>query len=220
MSDLTPDFNNVWSALINLSQGNGATIMFIGARSQIGTSFCASNFANIAVKRATKGIWLLDLDFFSNAQFENYRAKNNNFSGPFDMCFGARPFWRLVPSNLEIDLRTIIVGMRVNNSKLFISRFRHEKLGKGQNIQIGPSPKFWETLKKNIEITIIDAPSTDTSRAGLAIAQDMDAIVLVVNSNSNVEETEVLRDEIYARGGNIIGIIMVEDNAIKQNEMS
>lgn len=211
MNDLTPDLNNVWLALMNIAKNSGASIMFIGVRAQTGVSFCAREFAQLSQSRATKAVWLLDLDFFANGQLEKFKKDGAKFTGPFDMCFGVRPFWRLNPANHEADIKGAIVGMRIDDSKLFVSRFRRDRLKSGQNIQIGPAAKYWQNLKKHIEITIIDAPPTEASRAGIAIASDVDAIVIVVDSESDFEETAALRDELISRGGNLIGLVVIEE---------
>lgn len=218
MNDLSANLDSVWLALMNIAKGDGASIMFISPNQGAGTSFASQNFAKLSQSRATKAVWLLDLDFFANKQLENFKRSGAKFTGPFDMSFGIRPFWRLLPNSQDVDLRSIIIGMRVDNSKLFISKFRSEKLKSGQNIQIGPAPKYWQNLKEHIELTIIDAPSTDISRAGLVIAQDIDAIVIVVNEQTDFDQTAILRDEIIARGGNIIGLVVVE--SINANKMA
>lgn len=220
MNDLAPDLNNVWLALMNIAQGRGASIMFIGARAGTSVSYCANNFAKLSQSRATKAVWLLDLDFFKNSQLENFKTNGAKLSGPFDMCFGMRPFWRLIPSYQETDLKSVIVGMRIDDSKLFISRFRGEKLKQGQNIQIGPAAKYWQNLKQHIELTIIDAPPVEISRAGIAIAPDIDAIVIVVDESSDFDEIAALRDELTARGGNIIGLVIVEENTQSNKKMA
>ena len=132
------------------------------------------------------------------------------------MTFGRAPFWRATPRMAgAAQGEGAIVGYRVGNTKLFVSKFRRETLSQGQSIQVGPAPEYWRAVKNAIDITVIDAPPIEKSRSGLAICQDMDAVVLVLNANSDGRDAFELRDEILARNGNILGVVMVNGNRTK-----
>jgi hypothetical protein len=211
------DLNNVWAALVSVATHGGASIMFIGTGVGDSVSYCARAFSEIALNRATKPVWLLDLGFFSENQFSHFSKIGANITGPFDMTFGQKPFWRLNPNN-NSNVQELLVGARVGNSNLFISRFRREKMQAGQNVQITSTPDYWKALRQNLEVVVVDAPPLEQSRAGLALVPDMDAVVIVIDSNNTdaVDGIE-LRDEIVARGGNCIGAIVVNNSNIKTN---
>ena len=214
MNDLSQNLQNVWSALAKVSGGNGASIMFIGAKSGDGTSMCARGFAKLCENRATKSVWLLDLDFFADGQFNFFNRGKESWNGPFDMTFGQTPFWRAVPRSTDGNqgFRSI-VGYNLKGTKLYVSRFIKASLKPGQTLQIGPSPAYWAKVCEKIDVTIIDAPALERSRAGLALVSQIDAVVLVIDGeNGDPRDSMVLRDEILSRGGNCIGVVVVNSN--------
>lgn len=213
MDSQVQELNNVWTALQSVAKFGGASVMFLGVGIGDSASFCARNFAQIAQNRANKAVWLLDLDFFNNGQYNEFTKNGANISGPYDMTFGQKPFWRLSPANQNVDLSSLLVAGRIDQSKLFVSRFRRDKLLNNQSIQIGPMPEYWAALRNSIDMVIVDAPSIDISRAGLALISDMDGIVLVIDSvSSDAQDVAALRDEILQRGGNCLGAIMVNNS--------
>ncbi len=214
MNDLSQNLLNVWSALAKVSGGNGASVMFIGAKSGDGASMCARGFAKLCENRATKSVWLLDLDFFSDGQFGYFNRGKDTWNGPFDMTFGQTPFWRAVPRSADGNQGFgAIVGYNLKGTKLYISKFRKEGLRAGQTIQIGPSPEYWAAVNRKVDVTIIDAPALERSRAGLALVSQIDAVVLVIDGdNGDPRDSMNLRDEILSRGGNCLGVIVVNSS--------
>lgn len=210
MRDITGDMQIIWSSLASVAGNKGATVMFIGARAGDGVSSCARAFAKLSSVRSTKSVWLIDLDFYSNGQFNALGGnENGNWSGPFDMSFGKNPFWWTVPRG-KYNGKNALVGYRVGATKLYVSKFRREELEENQVIQIGPAPEFWQTIRENLDITIIDAPPLENSHAGLALVSEMDGVVLVIDAeNTNPKDAIDLKDEVIARGGNCLGIVLV-----------
>lgn len=199
---------------------SGATIMFIGARIGDGTSSCAQSFAKLAATRAERSVWLIDLDFFVDKQFASLGGASGNWQGPFDMAFGKLPFWRAIPRGQSGQGEGALVSYRVGKTKLFVSRFRREALQNGQSIQIGPAPDYWRALRGAIDVTVIDAPALEKSRAGLALCAEMDGVVLVVNSAADPRDAIDLRDEVINRGGRILGVVVVSGRSMPRNKIA
>ncbi|MFN8731749.1 MAG: hypothetical protein ACK5ZD_01145, partial [Hyphomonadaceae bacterium] len=64
-------------------------------------------------------------------------------------------------------------------------------------------------VRRSVDLTIVDAPPLEQSRAGLALAADMDGVILVIDGNkSDVRESIDLRDEVGGRGGRCLGIVV------------
>jgi hypothetical protein len=62
-----------------------------------------------------------------------------------------------------------------------------------------------------VDLTIVDAPALEQSRAGLALVADMDGVVLVIDAeNGDVRDAIEMRDEILGRGGRCLGIVVSE----------
>lgn len=212
MDDLPGQMQSVWSAVVGSTGGRGAAVMFISARSGTGTSTCARAFAQLAAARAPRSAWLVDLDLFSDSQFTAMGGVDAGWPGPYDMTFGRSPFWRATPRAPDGSQgEGVIVGYRVGGSKLFVSAFRREALSPGQTLQVTPAADYWRSLGTAIDMTVVDAPALERSRAALALAADMDATVLVVDGKAgDPADAMELRDEILARGGKVIGAVVVE----------
>lgn len=215
MDDLPGQMQSVWSAVVGSTGGRGASVMFLSARSGTGTSLCARAFAQLAAARAPRSAWLVDLDLFSDGQFTAMGGVDAGWPGPYDMTFGRSPFWRATPRGPDGSHgEGVIVGYRVGASKLFVSAFRREALVPGQTLQVTPAADYWRTVAAAVDMTVVDAPALERSRAALALVADMDATVLVVDGKAgDPADALELRDEILARGGRVLGAVVVETNA-------
>jgi hypothetical protein len=101
------------------------------------------------------------------------------------------------------------VGYRTSVPKLFVSKFVKSNLHAQQKLQVNPAPDYWRAVRQKIDMTVLDAPSLDVSRAGLALVADMDGVVLVIdNQRSSVADAIMLRDEVLARGGRCLGVVV------------
>jgi hypothetical protein len=210
MNSLEGQMQSVWSAVAAATGGAGAAVMFIGARRGDGVSEISRSFARLSASRAAKSVWLLDLDFFADGQFDALGGSTGRFSGPFDMTFGRMPFWKASPRAPDGSQgEGAVVGYRSNVDKLFVSRFNKSALLGDQKLQVAPAPDYWRAVRSAIDMTIIDAPALEQSRAGLALVADMDGIVLVIdNDHGDVRDAVEMRDEIIGRGGHCLGIVV------------
>jgi Mrp family chromosome partitioning ATPase len=212
MNDLHGQMQGVWSAVAATTGGAGGAVMFIGARQTDGVSACARAFAELCARRATRPVWLLDLDLFAPGQFEALGASRGGWSGPFDMTFGQAPFWRASPRSPDgRQGEGVVVSYRAPDGLLFVSKGRREALLPGQSLQVAPAPNYWRAVRQAVEMTIVDAPPLERSRAGLAIAADMDGVVLVVDGEKgDARDAVEMRDEVLARGARLLGVVVVQ----------
>lgn len=212
MDAVGDQLHGVWSAVAAATGGAGAAVMFLGARRSDGVSEIARNFADLAASRAARSVWLLDLDFFSDGQYGALGGSNARFAGPFDMTFGRLPFWRASPRAPDGSQgEGAVVGYRTRVDKLFVSRFDKSALQAEQKLQVAPAPDYWRAVRQNVDLTIVDAPPLELSRAGLALVSDMDGVVLVIDAeNGDVRDAIEMRDEILGRGGRCLGIVVSE----------
>lgn len=202
----------VWSAVAAATGGAGAAVMFMGARRGDGISTIARCFAELSASRAARSVWLLDLDFFTDAQFEALGGGSGRLGGPFDMTFGRMPFWRASPRALDGSQgEGAVVGYRTGTNKLFVSRFNRPALSGDQKLQVAPAPDYWRAVRNHVDMTVVDAPALEQSRAGLALVADMDGVVLVIDGeNGDVRDAIEMRDEVLGRGGRCLGIVVSE----------
>jgi Mrp family chromosome partitioning ATPase len=210
MDSLQEQMQGVWSAVAAATGGAGAAVMFMGARRGDGVSTISRGFAKLSATRAARSVWLLDLDFFADGQFEALGGSSGRFSGPFDMTFGRMPFWKASPRAPDGSQgEGAVIGYRTTTDKLFVSRFSKSALRADQKLQVAPAPDYWRAVRDNVDMTIIDAPPLEQSRAGLALVADMDGVVLVIdNEHGDVRDAIEMRDEIIGRGGRCLGIVV------------
>jgi hypothetical protein len=210
MDSLQGQLQGVWSAVAAATGGAGAAVMFMGARRGDGVSAISRSFAELSASRAARSVWLLDLDFFSDGQFAALGGGSGHFGGPFDMTFGRMPFWKASPRAADGSQgEGAVVGYRTTTDKLFVSRFNKSALLGDQKLQVAPAPDYWRAVRNSVDLTVVDAPALEYSRAGLALVADMDGVVLVIdNENGDVRDAIEMRDEVIGRGGRCLGIVV------------
>lgn len=210
MNSLQGQMQGVWSAVAAATGGAGAAVMFMGARRGDGVSAISRSFAQLSASRAAKSVWLLDLDFFADGQFDALGGSSGRFGGPFDMTFGRLPFWKASPRAPDGSQgEGAVVGYRSNTDKLFVSRFSKSALRGDQKLQVAPAPDYWRAVRSAVDMTVVDAPALEQSRAGLALVADMDGVILVIDSDrGDVRDAVEMRDEVIGRGGRCLGIVV------------
>jgi hypothetical protein len=212
MNTIGDQMQGVWSAVAAATGGAGSAVMFLGARREDGISMIARSFAELSAARAARSVWLLDLDFFTDAQFQFLGGGSERLSGPFDMTFGRMPFWRASPRAADGSQgEGAVVGYRTRVDKLFVSRFNKAALSPEQKLQVAPAPDYWRAVRNHVDLTVVDAPALEQSRAGLALVADMDGVILVIDGeNGDVRDAIEMRDEVLGRGGRCLGIVVSE----------
>jgi Mrp family chromosome partitioning ATPase len=210
MSNVQEQMQGVWSAVAAATGGAGAAVMFMGARRGDGVSDIARSFAQLSASRAARSVWLLDLDFFADSQFDALGGASGRFSGPFDMTFGRMPFWKASPRAQDGSQgEGAVVGYRTTTDKLFVSHFSKSALRGEQKLQVAPAPDYWRAVRNSVDMTVVDAPALEHSRAGLALVADMDGVILVIdNDHGDVRDAIEMRDEVIGRGGRCLGIVV------------
>jgi hypothetical protein len=211
---ISPDqLGGLWSTAIASSGSGGGAFMFVAASADDSSSEVAAAFAEMAAARVSNAAWLLDLDLFANLQFRRFGGAEGGLQGPFDMAFGQEPFWKITPRARAPDQgRSALVGYRVPDSRLFVSYFDRSVLEAEQSVKVTPAAAYWNAVRNRVDLTVVDAPSLDRSRVGLALAQDMDGVILVVNGErADPAVTAEIRDEIAARNGRCLGVVVTND---------
>jgi Mrp family chromosome partitioning ATPase len=106
---------------------------------------------------------------------------------------------------------------QVGQHRLFVSKFRNQALQTGQSVHIIRAPSYWQKVRDAIDLAIIDVPSRDRSRTLLAIAPDVDGVVLVAEHGTDPNELTRLQHEVESAGGNCLGIIFNASGELPQN---
>ena len=216
MVNLTAEMAQLWASLGPPRPGRGRVIEFICANRGEGCSTIAREFARFAAGRAQRPVWLVDLDLFAPGQHADITAEPGRY-GELGRPAVASPdgscFFTVQPPGRDREGKPVpdasyLAGQNAGGSRLWVTRFRRERLRAGQSPHLAPSPDYWNAMRKHAELVVVDAPSADRSPAGLTMAPLMDTTVLVVAADG--EDTRgpaALRDAIEQAGGRCAGLV-------------
>ena len=219
MRDLRPDLENLWRNLRRLpSSGGGRVVMFLSAHEGEGTTSVAGSVALLAEARSQRAVWLLDLDLETNRAFFGFE---HGFAGQlgrperaFDASLGVTPPCQASrPAGQQrgglVDNRHLLCAHQVGESRLLVTRLRGELLARNQKVRLRPCEDWWQALRAKAEWVIVDAPALERSGAGLALAGQVDGVVLVLRSDrTRAESAATARDEVEANGGRVVGVVL------------
>jgi Mrp family chromosome partitioning ATPase len=216
MVDLTTEMAQLWGSLGAPLPGRARTVMFVAAHDGEGTSTVAREFARVAVGRAEKPVWLIDLDFEGEGQTETI-ASQAALYGALGRPAAATPdgsvFFTVQPAARDAAGRVLpearyLAAQPVGGRKFWVTRFRREALASGQRVHILPKPDYWRALRPHADLIVVDAPAFGRSEACLSVAPFMDCVILVVAAEeADTRGPAELRDAINAAGGRCAGIV-------------
>ena len=216
MVNLTAEMAQLWAALGPPRPGRGRAVEFVCANRGEGASTIAREFARFAAGRAQRPVWLIDLDLLGPGQHAAITAEPARYgqlgrpavaSPDGSSFFNVQPPGRDAKGKVALDA-SYLSGQNAGGSKLWVTRFRRERLAGGQVPHLVQSPDYWNALRRHAEWIVVDAPSADRSPAGLAMSPMMDTTVLVVAADG--EDTRgpaALRDAIEQAGGRCAGLV-------------
>lgn len=215
MVDLTDEIAELWSALGAPGAGRTRIVQLVAARRGEGVSSVARELAHYACRRGMRSVWLVDLDILAGAQYSAISSEQDRY-GRLGPAASASPdgsmFFTMRPPALSGDGRPVpdaryLSAHQVGDARWWVTRFRSEGLRPGQNLHVLGNPAYWATLRKHVDLIIVDCPSVDRSKAALTLAKNMDQTVIVVAADEpDVRPPAALRDALTEAGAKIAGI--------------
>jgi len=219
MVDLTSEMARLAASLGSLASaqapGHGRVLQFAAARPREGTSTVAREFARFAAAHAQRPVWLVDVDLLSPGQHAAIASRPSHYgrlgaeaaaSPDGSIFFTVRPQARDENGAPVPDAR-YLVAHPVGGPRLWVTKFRRERLTPEQTVHITPTPQYWNALRRHAEMIIIDAPAADRSQASVMLAPFADATVLVVAADAgDARPPAVLKSAINAAGGRTAGL--------------
>ena len=216
MKDLRSDLADLHRTLSQTpATEGGRSVMFMSARAGEGVSSVAVSFALMAAKEARKPVWLVDLDLKRNHLFNTFAL------GPFAEAFGGvgppysaalktQPFFTIEPEDPEANAGLgLFTAHRVGETRLMVTQFDASRVKSGHAIRIRTQPPYWQAVRAQTDWAVVDAPALERAGAGLAIASQMDRVVIVVRADDTTpSEVEAVRREIEAHGGKVGGVVL------------
>ena len=216
MVNLTAEMAQLWASLGPPRPGRGRVIQFACASRGEGSSTIAREFARFAAGRAQRPVWLIDLDLMGPGQHAAVSAEAGRY-GPLGRPAIASPdgssFFTVQPPGRDRQGRAIadasyLAGQNAGGSRLWVARFRRDRLAGGQVPHLVSSPDYWNAMRRHAEMVVVDSPSADRSEAAVAMAPLMDTTVLVVAADGqDTRGPAALRDAIEQAGGRCAGMV-------------
>jgi Mrp family chromosome partitioning ATPase len=222
MRDLRADLVDLYRQLSQTpATEGGRSVMFMSARSGEGASSIAASFALLAAEHARKPVWLVDLDLKRNHMFNAFAV------GPFAQAFGGvgppysaalktQPFFSIEPEDPEATSGLgLFTAHRVGETRLMVTQFDASRIKQGHAVRIRTQPAYWQAVRAATDWAVIDAPAMQLAGAGLAIASQIDRVVIVVRADeTSPNDVDALRSEIESHGGRIGGVVL---NRVKRD---
>ena len=216
MVNLTAEMAQLWASLGPSQPGQGRVVQFVAATRGEGTSTIAREFARYASARASRPVWLVDLDLMGGGQHAAMAAEPTQF-GMLGRPAAASPdgsvFYTVQPPGQDRDGRRIpdanfLSAQQAGRSQLWVTRFRREMLRAGQAAHLLPTGDYWTALRQHAEIIALDAPAAERSAAAATMAPFVDFTVLVVAAEGvDTRGPAALRDAIEQAGGRCAGLV-------------
>jgi Mrp family chromosome partitioning ATPase len=166
-------------------------IQFIAAKEGEGTTTIVQEFARTSATILGKSVFLFDADVGNTLPRSAGGARGNgdgqDFPDPEPVKGDAL---RESPANTAVCL----IPQNANGIRKYF-----------YSPQID---SFWENLRTQFDLVLIDSPSFETSPDGIAIARRVDGVVIVLEAEkTRWPVVERLKEQILSNGGNLLGIV-------------
>jgi len=169
------------------------TIQFIGSREDEGTSTIIREFAMVSVMKFGKSVLLLDADSQKYSQY-----------GYFDI----KPTYKLEDA-IHNDIPTNKVLHQVDELSLYVSQFHINSPFTAEFFDPAKRQHYWKIFRKDFDFILIDSPPATLSSVSSTIADKVDGIVLVLESEkTRWPVAERVKTNIIKNGGKILGLVM------------
>ncbi|MEO0720732.1 MAG: hypothetical protein AAFS03_00975 [Pseudomonadota bacterium] len=215
MFDLRLETQALWRSMSRMTTSRATpSVMFISPERGLGTSSVAASVAMLASAKASKPVWLVDLDLRTNPVFGAF--EDGAFGGTaepgrvFDASLNAPQIFDVDPPIANRGKTPkLITAVQVGAGNLLVTRFRSGQLAPNQRVRLTSSPGWWTALRRSADWIIVDAPALSRSSAGLVVAEEMDGVVIVAEADRTTSKAvSDLRDEIEDHGGRVLGVVM------------
>ena len=167
------------------------SVLFVGPRSNEGTSTIARQLARTVSLRIGRNVLLIDLDrsrpdlhVYTNLKPEKDIDEADRTGHPMEaLC-------------------------RVEESSLYVMPLFQRTMGTPRMLESTRDGAFWEPLKERFDLVIVDSPPAMMFPDGLGIVSRVDGVILVVRAEKTRWPVALsVKENIISHGGNLIGMI-------------
>jgi protein-tyrosine kinase len=183
--------------MITLYQGIAASlpdtdhrsILFVGSRSNEGTSTVARQLAKTVSLRMEKDVLLIDLD----------RSRPD-----LHVYGGLKPENGLDEADNSLDKAL----HRVEETSLYVMPLFQTSVFTPRTLEAAKGENFWEPLRRRFDLVIVDSPPAARFPDGPGIASQVDGVILVVEAEKTGWQVALsVKEKITKHGGNLLGIV-------------
>jgi len=181
-------YQTITSALPDIDH---RSVLFVGSRSNEGTSTISRKLASTVSLRLEKNVLLIDLD-------------------------RSRPDLHIYPTlTQEKKVDEIAKGdgeigqtlCQVDESSLYVMPLFKEVVVTPRTLEFARGDKFWEPLRERFDLIIVDSPPATLFPDGLGMASKADGVVLVVEAEKTRWPAALsVKERIKQSGGKVLGI--------------
>ncbi|HBA53540.1 CpsD/CapB family tyrosine-protein kinase [Syntrophorhabdus aromaticivorans] len=170
-----------------LPDTNHRSVLFIGSKSNEGTSTISRQLAKAVSLRMEKTVLLIDLD----------RSRPD-----------LHVYANLKPAkDVESESAAQTALCRVEESTLYVMPLFQRTIMTPRALDTAKGNEFWEPLKERFDLIIVDSPPATMFPDGLAVASQVDGVILVVEAEKTRWQVALsVREKIEKHGGSILGI--------------
>jgi len=168
------------------------SVLFVGSRSNEGTSTIARKLATTVSLRLEKTVLLIDLDRSRPDLhvYENLKQEKN--------------IAEIAQGNGEIEQALC----RVEESCLYVMPVFQETVVTPRTLEFARGRRFWEPLRERFDLIIVDSPPATMFPDGPGIVSMVDGVVLVVEAEKTRWPVAVnVKERIKQNGGRVLGFV-------------
>lgn len=218
---INSDNHNTAHAIFNQLQNPpradeaGKLVLIGSAYSGSGTSFIARSVALAAAAHYAplgQRVLLLDYDLYKQSQLQAL-MQTGTVNGPYDVSFGAVPFWQvragILEDSPELPAAAYASLYLQDQSNLAVSVFRWDQIGTNQSVKVVPAPDYWMALRRSFAMVIIDGPALDRTNMSAALYPQVDTTAIIANAqNTGSPQTLQMAQDVQRFGGHFSGLIL------------
>ena len=168
------------------------SVLFIGSRSNEGTSTVARQLARTVSLRIEKSVLLIDLDR-SRPDLQVYANLKQE-----------RNIDEIVKCNGEIEEALC----QVEESSLYVMPLFQGATMTPRTLEFARGGRFWEPLRERFDLIIVDSPPATMFPEGPGIVSMVDGVVLVVEAEKTRWPVALsVKEKIEQSGGRILGVV-------------
>lgn len=166
------------------------SVVFVGSRSNEGTSTIARQLAKTVSLKIEKSVLLIDLDrsrpdfhVYTNLCSEDGDQPEKNAEGP--LC--------------KVE----------DNSSLYVMPLFQKAMITPRTLDSAKNSAFWDPLKERFDLIIVDTPPVTMFPDSLAVVAKVDGVILVVEAEKTRWQVALsVKNKIEKHGGKILGTVL------------